>query len=140
MSLTIDRDVVVSRELPDFGGGIEGLMCELKEHYRIGNYLTEQEYEQEWNYQSGRYERMAILKNVWVREDEKGKGHGRELVQWFLDEAQEQDMEAVFLVADTIESNHFDIVEWYASFGFIVIANNESGCPLMSWSQEDMNE
>lgn len=111
-------------------------MCEREERYRIGNYLTEQGYEKEWETHRLKYERISVLKNVWVIENEMGKGKGNELVQWFLDEAVERDMEVVFLVADTLEENEFDLVEWYASFGFLVVANDVGGCPLMCWKLE----
>lgn len=136
MNTMVSPNVVVSREFADFSAGIEGLMCEPEEQYRIGNYLAEQDYEEEWEKQSRNFERVAVLKNVWVEEDKKGKGRGNELVQWFLDEAMERDMEAVFLVADVTERNEFDLVTWYQSFGFTEVARIYGGCPLMRWCIE----
>lgn len=62
MNVFGSKNVTVSHALSGFSGGVEGLMCEREDRYRIGHYLAEQGYEEEWETHRGRHERVAVLK------------------------------------------------------------------------------
>lgn len=118
-------------ETEESDSGIEGLFCIGEERYRARNYIESQGYSIEEENSMG----IAVLKNVWVEEEERGSGIGSELVESFITEAKERDMQVIYLVADTGESNTFDIVSWYESFGFVKVSPLEN-YPLMKWVKE----
>lgn len=133
MNLLKRKEFLVIEELKDNRGAVEGLMCEPSEHHRVANYLEEQGYADIWERVAGQHNRIAVLKNVWVEEDSKGLGLGGELVEWFMMEAENRRMEAIYLVADTLTGNSFNLVQWYESRGFVNIAE-KTECPLMKWT------
>lgn len=60
-------------------------------------------------------QKVAIIKNLQVREDRRGKGEGTKIFRQILEKVTAP---VVFLEADTGESNAFDLVSWYESYGF----------------------
>ena len=133
MNLLKRDKIFVIEELENSTGAVEGLMCEPSEHHRVANYLEEQGYADIWERVAGQHNRIAVLKNVWIEEDSKGLGLGGELVEWFMMEAENRRMEAVYLVADTLTDNSFNLIQWYESRGFVNITD-KTECPLMKWT------
>lgn len=76
--------------------------------------------------------KLAVLKNLWVDEDERGNGYGNSLVSQFLDEANLLGAEAVILISDSGQEQKrgFVLQKFWESFGFEKIANTNGG-PLM---------
>lgn len=73
---------------------------------------------------------VAILKNLNVDEEERGNGRGTELLENFLEEAEDKGIEHIFLIADTGEANDFCLVSWYERYGFRKVTSSEA-FPLM---------
>lgn len=59
---------------------------------------------------------IAVLKSVYVPEEDRNKGYGNSLISNFLDEVGE--VSFVFLECDNAESNEISLKEWYKDFGF----------------------
>lgn len=74
--------------------------------------------------------RIGIIRNLYVNEDLRNKGFGNNLMHNAIDDAYMADAEAVILVADTVESNNFNLVNWYENYGFETIGYSTSG-PVM---------
>jgi len=64
---------------------------------------------------------IAVLKNLNVEDKIRGQGLGNDLMRAFLSEA--SDAKNVVLIADVLEKNTFNIVEWYAGWGFTQIGH-----------------
>ena len=62
---------------------------------------------------------IAIMKNLNVDENKRNQGLGNDLMSSFLNDA--SDAKNVVLIADVLEKNKFDIVKWYAGWGFTQI-------------------
>ena len=79
-----------------------------------------------------RYARVAVLKNINVNEDERGKGYGDYLLGEFFDQAALDGAGAIFLVADKAEeqAEGFNLQKWYEAFGFETLKQTVAG-PLM---------
>lgn len=77
-----------------------------------------------------KYRRIAIIKNMYIDDEYRGIGIGNKLLSNAIDEAYENDAEAIILIADIYESNDFDIKKWYEKFGFEQITDTNQG-PLM---------
>lgn len=61
---------------------------------------------------------VAVLKNVYVPEENRNKGIGDELLECFIEEAFESSAQVIFLEVDTGESNNFSLNNWYSDYGF----------------------
>lgn len=61
-------------------------------------------------------DKIAVLKSVYVPEEDRNKGYGNSLISNFLDEVGE--VSFVFLECDNAESNEISLKEWYKDFGF----------------------
>ena len=57
---------------------------------------------------------VAILKNINIYDDYKNQGYGNQGMSLFLDETSEA--RTILLIADTGESNNFDLEKWYEGF------------------------
>lgn len=62
---------------------------------------------------------LAVLKNLWVDEEDRGKGIGNDLLDEFLN-THCGDNIPVFLVCDTFQDQEkgFDLEEWYKKWEF----------------------
>ena len=80
-----------------------------------------------------RFRRIAFLNNLNVAEHARGNGHGNSLLGDFLSEAADHGAEACLLIADINESQSegFDLVKWYESYGFKTIHPGTGSGPLM---------
>lgn len=62
---------------------------------------------------------IAVLTDINVDGKMRGQGLGNDIMSMFLNDA--SDAKNVVLIADTTETNGFDIITWYAGWGFIQI-------------------
>lgn len=82
-----------------------------------------------------KYNKIGIIKNFHVDDKHRGKGIGNKLLRKAIDDAYNNDAEAIILITDVEESNNFDLQRWYESYGFKKITNTASG-PLMILTDE----
>lgn len=63
---------------------------------------------------------ICLIKNIWVDENERGKGIGKKLMNQVLDAHKDV---PVLLLADYLESQKdgFSLIDWYDKFGFETI-------------------
>lgn len=73
----------------------------------------------------------AVLKSMKVDESGRGCGVGTKMLDNFIEDSAYHGAKAIYLIADTLESNYFDIVEWYTSYGFERLDITNKYCPLM---------
>lgn len=64
------------------------------------------------------YSKVAFLNNLYIDEEARGKGLGTKLLNWFLNEISEYDVEAVYLLSDENNENVINLTEWYIKNGF----------------------
>lgn len=78
------------------------------------------------------YQSIAVLKNINVDEEARGKGYGNHLMGEFIDEASNRGAEIILLIADKAEAQAegFNLVQWYEGFGFRILKQTVAG-PLM---------
>jgi ribosomal protein S18 acetylase RimI-like enzyme len=76
-----------------------------------------------------KFKKISFLKSIFVDEDERNRGIGNEILDKFINEVSFEGAEAILLEADTGEKNHFNLVEWYEDFGFLIIEREKH--PLM---------
>lgn len=119
-----------SYTMEDSESGFDALFCRPENISRAENYFSEQRELEAFqaHYQTGTA--IALLKNMWVEEEERGQGIGSELLSEFLSKTEEYGLKAVYLIADTGEDNDFNIVSWYESNGFSKLTPKEE-FPLM---------
>lgn len=69
---------------------------------------------------------ISFLNNVNIEEDERGKGYGNQLLDWFIDESIDAGAKFIILESDSMESQveGFDLDRWYIDHGFEIITNN----------------
>lgn len=124
------RDAYVCMEFDEVEAGFEALLCKTNEVYRIENYMEEQRELESFRAHRKEGSAIAVLKTMWVEEDARGQGTGSQLMEEFLELVRDQDIQHIYLVADTYEDNAFDLVSWYESYGFRKVTSKEH-CPLM---------
>ena len=74
---------------------------------------------------------FGVISSLNVAKEYRGNGYGDELLDHTIYKMKNSSVDYVFLVADGIQKNNFDIIKWYNEvFGFEIIANL-SNCPLM---------
>ena len=76
---------------------------------------------------------VAIMKNAFVPEEQRGQGIGAQLVEQFINEASDAGASSVILLADLgeIQLEGFDLVKWYEGYGFEIIGKDNAGNPVM---------
>lgn len=112
-------------------GSICGYITNARKDMQLTNYLEEQRKAEVVDFIQKKYEKIAILKNMYVEEDMRGEGVGTSLLKEFLEKTKEKKVEAVVLVADTGENNDFDLVKWYEGYGFYIIYGEKTNYPVM---------
>jgi len=108
------------------GGSISGVLHSNREYFE--NWVVKEKLDDEIRgffamFPNHKLLPIAILKNVNVSANMRGRGLGNDLMSKFLNDA--SDAKNVVLIADTGESNDFDLIEWYKGWGFAQIG--ESG-------------
>ena len=78
-----------------------------------------------------KFSRIGVIKNIWVNEDNRGKGIGNSMLSEIIDNMFNYDTGAILLVVDRYEENKFDLEKWYTGFGFEKIALTADGTSLM---------
>ena len=76
---------------------------------------------------------VAILKNMYVEDDARGKGEGNLLMEHILEAASSAGAGSVILLADTLDLQNesgFNLVYWYEGWGFEKVYQTSSG-PIM---------
>lgn len=115
-------------------GSVEGYVVDTKRE-QLGNFFTSNGISKEVaNKYLHKFHTVAILKNMEV--SQKGKGIGRKLLEQFIDQAYDEGVEAIFLVADVSEKNDFDLIQWYERNGFEKIAKTSNSDYLMVLHEE----
>lgn len=76
-----------------------------------------------------KYKNVLLLRNLFVDENKRGLGTGRHLLEKVISVAKENEIEAIVLIADTLEKQlgEFNLVNWYESFGFKKIKDVKEG-------------
>lgn len=123
------RTIELSRD----GGSLSGYVVDASEP-NIGNYLDQHTNLSEMVTHRLRVygERIALLRNMSVDEDQRGKGIGSQLVSEFMEEADAAGATVYMLICDIHQTQApgFDLKGWYESFGFIAAMETSEG-PLM---------
>ena len=76
---------------------------------------------------------VAIMKNAFVPEENRGQGVGNQLVEDFMSEADYEGAKSIILIADLGQSQAegFSLVDWYnKGYGFEVVGET-GGYPVM---------
>jgi ribosomal protein S18 acetylase RimI-like enzyme len=102
------------------GGNLEGYVVDSSKP-QLSNYLLSQGANSNLIKQLQQYKTIAIIRNMYVDEELRGKGYGNQLVSDAIDDAAENGADAVICVADMSEDNKIDLIKWYENFGFEVI-------------------
>ena len=66
---------------------------------------------------------VAIMKNAFVPEENRGQGVGSQLVEDFMSEADYEGAKSIILIADLGQSQAegFSLVDWYEGYDFKVV-------------------
>lgn len=112
-------------------GSLFGYIVNSKEE-NLENWMEDREFSQtSLTKIRSQYQRVAIIKSLFIEEGERGNGCGTELMEQAIVQAQNEGADAILLEADTAEKNKFDLVEWYEDvFNFTMVEKKES-FPLM---------
>jgi GNAT superfamily N-acetyltransferase len=112
------------------GGNLEGYVVD-SDQPQLNNYLSSQGAGSDLiNAIKYKYQRVAIIRNMYVDEDQRGQGIGNDLVGGAIDNAAEMGAQAIVLVSDSAEDNVMDLTKWYKSFGFEQVGT-AGGDPVM---------
>ena len=102
------------------GGNLEGYVVD-SDKPQLTNYLTSQGADKNLiNQLKQKYKTIAIIRNMYVGEEQRGQGYGNQLVSDAIDDAAGNHANAIICVADMSEDNAIDLVKWYENFGFEV--------------------
>jgi ribosomal protein S18 acetylase RimI-like enzyme len=77
---------------------------------------------------STQYKRVTVIRNIWVDEEQRGRGQGSQLLVRTIEQSKIDRAEAVVLVSNKKELNTFDLDDWFKRHQFhpIGIANNNT--------------
>mgnify|MGYP003667006569 CR=1 FL=1 len=80
---------------------------------------------------------VAIMKNVFVPEENRGQGVGNQLVEDFMSQAADAGAYTTILIVDLGQSQAegFSLVDWYEGYGFEVVGKDSGGNPVMVGTQ-----
>lgn len=78
-----------------------------------------------------RFKRVLLIDVIRIKKEFRGMGYGKELIDIFINKSKELGSEAVILVADVLEPNVFDLVEWYEKRGFKLYKGRGQALPIM---------
>ena len=75
---------------------------------------------------------VAIMKNAFVPEEDRGQGVGSQLVDDFMSEADYEGAKSIILIADLGQSQAegFSLIDWYKEYRFEVVGET-GGNPVM---------
>jgi GNAT superfamily N-acetyltransferase/predicted nucleotidyltransferase len=105
----------------DGSGALEGYVVDTDQP-QLMNYLTGQGASEKLVMKlAEKFNRIAIIRNMWVDEDARGQGTGSSMLESAIDEAFANGAEAIMLVADLSEDNSAlgkSLDQWYEGWGF----------------------
>jgi ribosomal protein S18 acetylase RimI-like enzyme len=78
-----------------------------------------------------KYKQVAVLTNMHIEDNKRGKRKGTELLEEFIANARAKKAEAIILIVDTNEANEFELIEWYEKYNFIIVHENKNSYPVM---------
>jgi ribosomal protein S18 acetylase RimI-like enzyme len=128
------------------GGSLEGYVVDTDQP-QLMNYLTGQGASPSLvKALVSRYNRIGIIRNMWVDEEIRNGGIGSEMLETAIDDAFAAGADAILLVADMAEDNSQlgkPLDQWYAGWGFKTVGSAGSD-PVMvldrglneSWSKK----
>jgi N-acetylglutamate synthase-like GNAT family acetyltransferase len=125
-------------ELAEHFGSASGYVVE-SSRVQVGNYLAEHTEDNlrvaDWLKEH--CHEVALLKTITVEKTERGQGHGNELLEQFIAEAEDVGADAILLIADSgeVQAEGFDLTSWYEGFDFVQVLATTSG-PLMAYPSE----
>lgn len=125
-------------ELEEYFGSASGYVVD-SNRVQVGNYLAEHTDDNvrvaDWLKEHCR--QVALLKNLNVDEAERGVGHGNELLEQFIAEAEDAGADAILLIADSgeVQAEGFELAGWYEGFDFAQVLDTTGG-PLMVYPRE----
>lgn len=112
---------MISIDQSNDGGSLEGYVVDTDQP-QLKNYLSAQHASTKLIVDLvTRFNRIAIIKNLYVEDEYRNRGFGRDLLDSAIDAAYDSDAEAIVLIADTHEENAFDLINWYKNYGFEII-------------------
>ena len=78
------------------------------------------------------YSNILIIDNIFVDNDQRGKGIGNTLMDDLFDQIDANNIEALYLLADIHEEQEkgFNLIKWYEGYGFETLCNTPQG-PIM---------
>ena len=79
---------------------------------------------------------VAILKNIFVPVEQRGEGVGKQLMDYFIKEADRA--RTIILIADGDQSQAegFNLVKWYESYEFKIVGEDRAGNAVMTYVYE----
>jgi N-acetylglutamate synthase-like GNAT family acetyltransferase len=125
-------------EIDEIFGTASGYVVESSRE-QVGHYLAEHTEQNlrvaEWV--KANCHQVALLKNLNVEEDMRGMGHGNDLLEQFIAEAEDFGADAILLIADSgeIQAEGFDLTSWYEGFEFVQVLATTGG-PIMVYPRE----
>lgn len=112
-------------------GNIYGYVTNTKSDVQLKNYMEKQHVPEAVPIIQGKFDTIAILTNMYVNEEERGNGIGTFLLLNFIENAVNKHAEAIVLVADTADTNQFNLVSWYEDYGFEIYYGDKNSFPVM---------
>lgn len=64
--------------------------------------------------------KVSLIETISVESSSRGSGLGSKLLEGFISFSIHNHVDYIVLVADVLEENNFDLVNWYSRFGFKV--------------------
>jgi GNAT superfamily N-acetyltransferase len=121
---------VVSISKTTDGGALEGYVVDTTAP-QLKNYLQSQHADQQLSsILAKKFNRIGIIRNLYVDEDFRGQGIGNDLMDYAINQAFDNGAESILLISDTSEDNQFNLTKWYEGFGFEIVGN-AAGDPIM---------
>lgn len=77
------------------------------------------------------YKRVSLIDVIKIKKEFRGMGYGKKLIDIMINKSKEFDSEAVILMADLLENNTFDLIDWYKKRGFHLYKGERQALPIM---------
>ena len=78
-----------------------------------------------------RYKKVSLIDAIKIKQEFRGMGYGRKLIDIIISKSKELGAEAIILIVDVLEHNNFDLVDWYEKKGFNVYHGKGQVLPIM---------
>lgn len=77
------------------------------------------------------YRRVSLIDVIKIKKEFRGMGYGKKLIDIMINKSKEFDSQAVILMADLLENNTFDLINWYKKRGFDLYGGETKRLPIM---------